>query len=156
MSFCKVSKRRFHGLGVYVRNHLRGHILRVPDEDKDLEMVHLIIKNTTPVCNLFACYLDVESRAIQDKTSKVWHKLQGKIDAAIERGKAVILLGGLNRPLQLVISSIFGTNLLELWLEWESVTLLSDRNICTRINPPTGKSPLLDVGITSKNIFKKL
>ena len=48
-SFSKVSKRRFHGLGVYVRNHLRVHILRVPDEDDELEMVHLIIKNTTPV-----------------------------------------------------------------------------------------------------------
>ena len=58
-------------------------------------MVHLIIKNTTPVCNLFACYLDVESRAIQDKTSEVWHKLQEKMDAAIDRGEAAILLGDL-------------------------------------------------------------
>ena len=70
-SFCKTSKRRFNSLGVYIRNHLRGHLLHVPDEDEDLEMVHLIIKNTTPVCNVFACYLDVESRATQDKTSKV-------------------------------------------------------------------------------------
>ena len=70
MSFCKTSKRKFHGIGVYVGNHLRGHILRVPDEDEDLEMVNLIIKNTKPVCNVFACYLDVESRGTQDKTSK--------------------------------------------------------------------------------------
>ena len=83
MSFCKVSNRRFHGLGVYVRNHLRGHILRVPDEDEDLEMVHLIIKNTTPVCNMFGCYLDIESRAAQDKLSRVWHKLKRKMDVAI-------------------------------------------------------------------------
>ena len=65
-------------------------------------MVHLIIKNTTPVCNVFACYLDVESRGTTDDTSKVWHKLQGKIDAAIQRGEAAILLGDLNRPLQTV------------------------------------------------------
>ena len=95
-SFCKVSERRFYGLEVYVRNHLRGHILHVPDEDVDLKMVHLIIKNTTLVCKVFACYLDVESRATQDKTSKVWHKLQGKMDAAIERSEAAILLGDLN------------------------------------------------------------
>ena len=42
-SFCKTSKRKFHGLGVYVHNYLRGHILCVPDEDEDLEIVHLII-----------------------------------------------------------------------------------------------------------------
>ena len=74
MSFCKLSKCRFHGLEVYVRNHLRGHILRVPDEDDELEMVHLIIEITTLVCNVFGCYLDVESRAVQDKVSRVWHK----------------------------------------------------------------------------------
>ena len=70
-SFCKTSKRRFHGIAVYIRNHLKGHVLRVPDEDEDLEMVHLIIKNTTPVCNVFACYLDVESTGTTDDTSKV-------------------------------------------------------------------------------------
>ena len=118
---------------------MRGHILRVPDEDKDLEMLHVIIKNTTPVCNVFARYLDVESRAIQDKTSKVWHKLQGKMDAAIERGEAAILIGDLNRPLQLGINSSFGTKLLELWLEGESVTLLNDRKICTRLTRQQGK-----------------
>ena len=40
------------------------------------------------------------------------------------------------------------------WLEGESVTLLNDRNICTRVDPATGKGSLLDVGITSKNISK--
>ena len=70
---------------------------------------------------MFGCYLDVESRAAQDKVSRVWHKLQGKMDAAIERGEAAILIGDLNRPLQLGINSSFGTKLLELWLEGESV-----------------------------------
>ena len=73
---------------MYVRNHLRGHILRVPDEDDKLEMVNLIIKNTTLVCRVFVCYLGMESRPVQDKVSSVWHKLRGKMDAAIERGEA--------------------------------------------------------------------
>ena len=51
----------------------------------------------------------------------------------------------LNRPLQLGINSSFGTKLLDLWLEGESVTLLNDRNICTRVDPATGKGSLLDV-----------
>ena len=100
-----------------------GHVIRVPDEDEDLEMVHLIIKNTTPVCNVFACYLNIESRGTTDDTSKVWYKLQGKIDAAIRKGEAAILLGDLNRPLQTGINSSFGTKLLDLWLEGESVVL---------------------------------
>ena len=55
-------------------------------------MVHLIIKNTTPFCKVFGCYLDVESRAAQDKVSRVWQKLQGKMDAAIEIGEAAVLI----------------------------------------------------------------
>ena len=43
-TFSKISKRNFHGIGVYVRNHLRGYVLRVPDEDEELEIVHIIIK----------------------------------------------------------------------------------------------------------------
>ena len=74
-----------------MRNHLRVHILRVPDEDDELEMVHLIIKNTSQVCNLFGCYLDVKSRADQDKVSRVLHKRRGKIDTAIDRVEGAIL-----------------------------------------------------------------
>ena len=44
----------------------------------------------------------------------------------IERSKGAILIGDLNRPLQLERSS-FGTKLLDLWVEGESVTLLNDR-----------------------------
>ena len=122
---------------------MKGHLIRVPDEDEHLEMVHLIIKNTTPVCNMFACYLGVESRGTTDNTSK----LQGKIDAAIQKGEAAILLGDLNRPLQTGINSSFGTKLLNLRLEGESAVLLNDRDICTRVDPATGKGSLLDVSI---------
>ena len=98
-----------------------------------------------------AIYLDVESRSDQDKVSRVWHKLRWKIDTAIERGEGAILIGDLNRPLQLERSR-FGTKLLELWLEGELVTLLNYRKISTRFNPVSGKESLLDQGITSTNI----
>ena len=75
-TFSKIFKRKFHGIGVYVRNHLCGNILRVPDEDEELEVVHIIIKYTTPVCNIFGCYLDVESTSDPDKISWIWHKLK--------------------------------------------------------------------------------
>ena len=52
-TFIKILKRKFHGIGVYVRNHLHGNILRVPDEDEELEVVHF--KHTAPVCNVFGC-----------------------------------------------------------------------------------------------------
>ena len=48
--------------------------------------------------------------------------------------------------------SSFGTKLLELWLEGESVTLLNDRKICIRFDPVSGKGLFLDLGITSTNI----
>ena len=73
-------------------------MLCVHDEDNKLDVVHIIIKNTTPVCNVFGCYLDVESRSDQDKISRVWHKLKWKIGTTIERGEGAILLGDLNRP----------------------------------------------------------
>ena len=98
--------------------------------------------------------LDVESRAVQDKISRVWHKLRGKMDAAIERGEDAILIGNLNRPLQMGIPSSFGTKLLELWLEGESVTKLNYRQISTRFDSATGKGSLLDIGIISNNIRK--
>ena len=89
--------------------------------------------------------MDLESRAVQDKVSRVWHKVREKMDAAIERGEATILIGDLNRPLKLGIPSSFVTKLPELWLEEESVTLLNDRQIFTRFDLVTGKGSLLDV-----------
>ena len=77
-------------------NHLCGNILQVPDKDNELEVVHIIIKNTTP------------------KISRVWHKLKWKIDTTVERGEGAILIGDLNRPLQVERPS-FGTRLLEQW-----------------------------------------
>ena len=144
-TFSKISKRKFHGIGVYVRNHLRGNILRVPDEDDELEVVHIIIKNTTPVCNVFGCYLDVESRSDQDKISRVWTNSVGKLPQPWKGARGILLQ---------VERLSFGTRLLEQWLEGESVTLLNDRTINTRYDTVTGKSSLLDLGITSTIIRK--
>ena len=79
-------------------------------------MFHIIIKNTTPVYNFFGCYLGIESRSDQDKISRVWYKLRLKIDTAIERGEGAILMGDLNRPIQVERIS-FSTKLVELWLK---------------------------------------
>ena len=38
--FCKLSNQAFHGIAIYVKNHLKGNIIRIPDENKDLEIVH--------------------------------------------------------------------------------------------------------------------
>ena len=40
--FRKISKHRFHGLGVYVLHHLTEHVIRVPYGDEELDMVHII------------------------------------------------------------------------------------------------------------------
>ena len=110
-TFSKISKRKFHRIGVYVRNHLHGNILRVPDEDAELDIVHIIIENIIPVFNVFGCYIVVESRSDQDKISRIWHKLKWKIDTTIEMGKGANLIGDLNRPLQVERLS-FGTRIL--------------------------------------------
>ena len=54
------------------------------------------------------------------------HKLREKIDTAIDRGEGAILIDDLNRHLRLGKPSSFGTKLVELWLEGESVTILND------------------------------
>ena len=74
--FNKISNRAFHGLSIYVRNNLKGHIIRVPDEDPELEMVHLIIQKTVPHIHLFGVYLDGESKLSKDKTEKILFKLR--------------------------------------------------------------------------------
>ena len=39
-AFQKKSIKRFHGLGLYVANHLSDSVLRVPDEDEELECIY--------------------------------------------------------------------------------------------------------------------
>ena len=76
----KTSKLKFHVVCVYVKNHLKESVIRVPDEDIELDIALLIIEQTTLVCNIFTCYLDVE-RSDKDKTNRVWHKLIVKVQS---------------------------------------------------------------------------
>ena len=42
------SKKRFHGLAMYLANHLCETTLRIPEEDDELEIIHLLLKKTNP------------------------------------------------------------------------------------------------------------
>ena len=88
------SERRFHGIACYVRNSVHEHILRIPEENEELEIVHLLLKNTVPNVNIIGVYLDCEKDVI--KTECVWSKLEGKVEVALIRVKEVILMGDLN------------------------------------------------------------
>ena len=152
-AFYRLSKRKFHGLGIYIANHLSNSIVRVPEENEELEIVHILLKHTTPNISILGCYLDVESRSDNDKTSRTWQKLVTKIDMAISRGEGVVVMGDLNRPLQKIRPS-FGTKLLLQWAESGVVTILNDTKINTRIDPRTGNGSVLDLGIVSSNLCK--
>ena len=108
IAFQKKSAKRFHGLAMYVTSHLSGSVLRIPDEDVELEVIHILIKSTIPNLNIIGCYLDVESRQDNNSIERVWTKLVSKIEVAIGRGEGVVLMGDLNRPLQAPKPS-FGT-----------------------------------------------
>ena len=51
---------------MYVAAHLSDSVLRKPDKDEELEVIHVLSKCTTPNLNIIGCYLNVESR--QDNT----------------------------------------------------------------------------------------
>ena len=91
--FTKLSNKAFHGIAVYVKNHLKGNIIRIPDENKDLEIVHLMIKNTNPTLHIVGVYLDCESRVRVEDMEITWHKLVNKVKSILGRGEAVALHG---------------------------------------------------------------
>ena len=150
-SFQKKSKRKFHGLALYISNHLSEAVLRIPDEDDELEVIHVLVKCTIPNLNIIGGYLDVESRQDSVAVERVWSKLVAKIDIALGRGEGVILMGDLNRPLQTPRPS-FGTKLLLDWEELGTMVILNKKDIPTRIDPHTKKGSTLDLGVVSVNI----
>ena len=85
------SERKFHGIAAYTRNSVHEHVLRIPEEDKELEIIHLLIKNTVPNTNIIGVYLDCKKDSI--KTECLWTKLIGKVETALGRGEEVILIG---------------------------------------------------------------
>ena len=145
------SKKKFHGISCVVGNHLKGSILRVPDST-DLELIHLVNKDTTPQLNIIGIYLDVEARQNVEETGAIWGKLTCKIDSIIQKGEAVALIGDMNRPLFNTNMSK-GTKLLHEYLE-EGTLRLINTNIPTRIDPGTKKGSVLDLCLTSINIDK--
>ena len=128
---------------------MHEHILRIPEEDEELEIVHLLLKNTVPNVNIIGAYLDGEKDVI--KTERVWAKLTGKIEIALCRGEEVILMGDLKRPLQTPTLS-FVTKLLLDWEETGQIKVLNTKNIHPRIDPCTRKGSTFDVGVISVNL----
>jgi hypothetical protein len=46
---------------MYVSSHLSDSVLRIPDEDEKLEVIHVLVKSMVLNLNIMGCYLDVES-----------------------------------------------------------------------------------------------
>ena len=151
--FSKLVARRSHGISVYVSNTYQGRVLRVPDES-EVEMVHILFKDTAPQLHVIGLYLDVE-RGDPDKVSRVWSHLENKINELIASGCGVLVSGDFNRPLNSTKKS-FGTELLENWLRDDCVRLLNDRNVDTRYDPASGKGSLLDLTVVSSNLIRSV
>ena len=139
---------------MYVSNRYQGRVLRVPDES-ELELVHVIFKDTVPQLHILAVYLDVE-RGKPDDVSRVWSILENKANDLIESGAGVIVCGDFNRPSLTCEKKSFGTDLLERWLEDGKVHLVNDRKVNTRYDPASGKGSLLDLAIISDNLARSV
>ena len=83
--FVKHSSKKFHGVAIYVSNQYQGKVQGVPD-DSEGKFVHLIMKETVPQLHIIAVYLDGE-KGDQDKTSRVWHYLENKVQCIMETGQ---------------------------------------------------------------------
>ena len=93
----------------------------------------------------------VKTAKIRLKPKRVWAKLVGRIEVALNRGEEVVLMGDLNRPLQ-VQNHSFGTKLLYDWEKTGQVKILNNKLTHTRIDPCTCKWSTLDIGVISTNI----
>ena len=153
--FCNLSNRKCHGIGVFCQNYLQGQVMRVPEEDPELEIVHIVVKSTVPYLHLIATYLDCEGRQKQDKIDRVFSKLKLKVQGILETGQSCLLLGDFNRNIDAIEKS-FGTKLLMDWMEEDTLKIINDPNISTRIDPVTKKGSTLDLGIISRDIEKNI
>ena len=154
--FCNLSKRAFHGTAIFCQNYLQGQVLRIPDEDSDIELVHILIMTTTPMLNVIGIYLDCEGRENDvDKSSSIMHKLINKVQGIIDKGQSVIILGDMNKNINHFNKSP-ATKILLDWLEEETMILLNNPNISTRIDPATEKGSTLDLALVSSDIHKNI
>ena len=129
--------------------------MRVPEEDPELEIVHIVVKSTVPYLHLIATYLDCEGRQKQDKIDRVFSKLKLKIQGILETGQSCLLLGDFNRNIDAIEKS-FGTKHLMDWMEEDTLKIINNPNISTRIDPVTKKGSTLDLGIISRDIEKNM
>ena len=147
-AFTRYSQLRFHGVCMLINNDIKNNVLRVGEED--LELVHLRIDSCVPPLNILGTYLDVEAGQSTDQLDQVWSKLINKVNMIVESGESVCLLGDMNRSLQGKPS--YGTKLLRNFLQENTMTLLNDETIPTRIDPFTKKGSILDLCLISNNI----
>ena len=68
--FNHLSDKKFHGTVIYVNNRFKGSVTKVPDESFEDELLHLTVKNVTPILNILGVYLEVE-RGDRERTERV-------------------------------------------------------------------------------------
>ena len=73
------------------------------------------------------------------------------IDASLQRGEAVVLIGDLNRPIQCDRKSK-GTTMLLDWVGQDKMSLLNFPYVSTRFDPRTKKGSTLDLCLVSKSL----
>ena len=151
-TFTHYDKRRFHGVTAICSNHLKGKIMRIPHDDT-IELVHLLIKNTEPRMHVLGIYLDVEARTATAKILETWTKLNTIINDILAKGEGVLCIGDLNRPISKEKPS-YGTKLLHTLLEDQTLELMNNTDIPTRVDPATKMGSVLDLCLISKNISK--
>ena len=153
--FCNLSTRGFHGTAIFCQNYLQGQIIRIPDED-EIELVHILVKSTTPMLNLIGVYLDCEGRDNNvDKSCRIMLKLKNKVQDIIAKGQSVLLMGDMNKKINQENKSP-STNLLLEWLKEETMNLLNNPCLSTRIDPVSGKGSTLDLAIVSTDILQNV
>ena len=80
-----LSDKKFHGTVMYVNNRFKGTAAKIPDEQFEDEIVHIVIKSVTPVINIIGVYLEIERD--KERTDRVWRHLTVKLKSIIEREK---------------------------------------------------------------------
>ena len=147
-NFNCLKNRRNHGITMMVKNHLKDHVVRIPEEE--LEIIHLRFENTTPALHIIGVYLDVEANSTADEIRKTWNKFKNKIDFILKKGESVVTVGDFNRPINNPKMTC-GKRLLIDWLKEDTMTLLNNSQ-GTWVDPRSKKESILDLALVSKNI----
>ena len=147
-NFNCLKNRRNHGITMMVKNHLKDHVVRIPEEE--LEIIHLRFENITPALHIIGIYLDVEANSTVDEIRKTWNKFKYKIDFILKKGESIITVGDFNRPINNPKMTC-GKKLLIDWIKEDTMTLLNNSQ-ATWVDPRSKKESILDLALVSKNI----